>query len=154
MITHFKNADTFIVTSNENPYLEMLKEGKKRGLEPSMVSYLIAAKILKDFDVPSKLVLRDFNTDLEKISTQTATMWEYFIGVYTVTDELLEKVHTKLQMAEEFGSDIIDMTIKDFLSIETIPLRKSIPIEEFNHLLNERLANNGYREIQLTEERK
>lgn len=56
-------------------------------------------------------------------------------------------------MAEEFGSDIIDMTIKDFLSIETIPLRKSIPIEEFNHLLNERLANNGYREIQLTEER-
>ena len=154
VITHFKNADTFIVTSNENPYLEMLKEGKKRGLEPSMVSYLIAAKILKDFDVPSKLVLRDFNTDLEKISTQTATMWEYFIGVYTVTDELLEKVHTKLQMAEEFGSDIIDMTIKDFLSIETIPLRKSIPIEEFNHLLNERLANNGYREIQLTEERK
>lgn len=154
VITHFKGEDTFTVTSHKNTYLDMLKEGKKRGLEPSLTSYLIAAKILKDFDEPSKLILRDFNTDLEKISTQTTTMWDYFSGIYIITDKMLEKIQTKLQMSEEFGGEFIDMTIKDFLSIETIPIRKSIPLEEFNKLLNERLTNNGYMEIQLTEERK
>ena len=135
-------------------HLEMLKEGKKRGLEPSMTSYLIAAKILKDFDVPSKLVLRDFDTTLEKISNLTSSMWDYFIGMYSITSELQNQLQSKLRMLDEFGGEIVDLTIQEFLSIEIIPLRKSISFDEFNTLLNERLSEQGYQPVHLISERK
>lgn len=154
VITHFKGNDTFTYTPYENTYLEMLKEGKKRGLEPSMTSYLIAAKILKDFDVPSKLVLRDFDTTLEKISNLTSSMWDYFIGMYSITSELQNQLQSKLRMLDEFGGEIVDLTIQEFLSIEIIPLRKSISFDEFNTLLNERLSEQGYQPVHLISERK
>ena len=56
-------------------------------------------------------------------------------------------------MLDEFGGEIVDLTIQEFLSIETIPLRKSISFDEFNTLLNERLSEQGYKSVHLISER-